>query len=67
MKPGVTMMIVHCTKPTETFSRLTGSGDSRLGDLEGVISPEFKKAIEEEGIVMTTFRELKQRRDALKK
>jgi chitin disaccharide deacetylase len=66
MKPGVTMMIVHCTDPSETFPKFSGSAETRLGDLEGVISPEFKKAIEEEGIVLTTFRELKQRRDALK-
>ncbi len=66
IQPGVTMMIVHCSDPTETFSVFTGSGDSRLGDLEGVMSPEFKQAIEEEGIILTTFRELKQRRDAVK-
>ena len=66
LKPGVTMIIMHCTIPTETFGRLTASGDSRLGDVEGVTSPEFKKALEE-GIILTTFRELKQRRDALKK
>jgi len=66
IKPGVTMMIVHCTDPTETFPLFTSSSESRLGDLEGVMSPEFKKAIEDEGIILTTFRELKQRRDAVK-
>jgi len=66
IKPGVTMMIMHCSRPSEIFDEFTGSGDSRLGDLEAMLAPEVRQAIEDEGIMLTTFRELKERRDAVK-
>lgn len=66
LEPGVTMMINHCTWPTEVFDKISGSGESRKGDTEAMIAPEVRKAIEEEGIILTTWRELKERRDAVK-
>ena len=33
LKPGVTMMIMHCTHPSETFPHISDSGPTRLGDL----------------------------------
>lgn len=63
LKPGVTMMIMHCTAPTEIFDKISSSGDTREGDLNAMIDPRFKKALEDEGIVLTTWRELKERRD----
>ncbi len=66
MKPGLTQFIVHCTRPSETFKHITGSGPMRLAELEALTSPEVKKAVEEEKIILTTWRELKQRRDAAK-
>ncbi len=66
LKPGVTMMIMHCTQPTEVFEHFSGSGDTRLGDLNAMLAPEVRKALEDEGIILTTWRELKERRDALK-
>ncbi len=62
LKPGVTMMIMHCTRPTEVFEHISSSGDTRLGDLNAMLDPRVRKVIEEEGIVMTTFRELMERR-----
>ncbi|MFP6597812.1 MAG: polysaccharide deacetylase family protein [Candidatus Hydrogenedentota bacterium] len=67
LEPGVTMIIMHCTSPSDTFPVITGSTQTRLGDLEAMLDPSLKKVIEDEGIVLTTFRELKERRDALKK
>jgi predicted glycoside hydrolase/deacetylase ChbG (UPF0249 family) len=63
LKPGVTMVIMHCTSPTEVFQHISSSGDSRKGDMLAMIDPALKKAIQQEGIILTTWRELKQRRD----
>jgi predicted glycoside hydrolase/deacetylase ChbG (UPF0249 family) len=67
LKPGVTQFIVHCTRPTDTFRFISGSGPMRLAELEAVIDPEVKNVIAQEKIIQTTWRELKQRRDKLKK
>lgn len=66
LQPGVTMVILHCTQTFENFDLISTSGTLRRGDLKAMLDPEIKRVIEEEGIVMTTFRELKERRDALK-
>lgn len=63
MKPGITEIIVHCTRPTELFEHISSSGDNRLNDLLVVKDNDVKKVIEDEGIVLTTWRELKERRD----
>ena len=65
LKPGVTMVIMHCTELTDVFPRISSSGDLRQGDLNAMLDPRFKQALEEEGIVLTTWRELKERRDAV--
>ena len=66
LKPGVTMMILHATDVTEVFDDISGSSDTRQGDLNAMIDPRLKEAIEEEGIVLTTFRELMERRKQVK-
>ncbi len=66
LKPGVTMMIMHCTRPTEVFDKISSSSTVRLGDLNAMLDPRLRKAIEDEKIVLTTWRELMQRRKALK-
>lgn len=62
LQPGVTMMIVHCTKPSEIFPQISGSGPNRLSDLEVMVDPEVRKLIEQEGIFLSTWRELARRR-----
>ncbi len=62
LRPGVTQVIVHCTRPSETFPFISDSGDTRLADLEVMLDPDIKKAIEDEGILLTTWRELIERR-----
>jgi predicted glycoside hydrolase/deacetylase ChbG (UPF0249 family) len=66
LKPGVTMMIMHCTATTEVFQHISGSGPVRKGDLLVMINPAFKKALQDEGIILTTWRELMQKGTALK-
>lgn len=62
LKPGVTMVIMHCTSPTEVFSYISDSGVTREGDLLAMLSPDLKKYIQKEGIILTTWRELMERR-----
>ena len=57
---------MHCTQPTEVFTHITDSGHIRKGDLLAMIDPEFKKFIQQEGIILTTWREVKERRDQVK-
>lgn len=66
LKPGITMIIMHCTNTTEVFEHISDSGPTRRGDYLAMIDPELKKAIEKEGIILTTWREMKQRRDKVK-
>ncbi|HLY72182.1 MAG TPA: polysaccharide deacetylase family protein [Puia sp.] len=62
LKPGVTMMLMHCTATTEVFQHISDSGPVRKGDMLAMLDPNFKKALQDENIILTTWRELKERR-----
>jgi hypothetical protein len=64
MKPGVTQIIVHCTVPTEVFAQISGSGPARAAELRLMLDPDIRALLQKEGIVLTSWRELKARRDA---
>lgn len=64
MKPGITEIIVHCTAPTEAFAQISSSGPAREAELRLMTDPDVRAFLEEEGIVLTTWRELKRRRQA---
>jgi len=66
LKPGLTMVIMHCTSPTEVFSHISDSGLVRKGDLLAMTDPAFKKFLQNEGIILTTWREVHERRNKLK-
>jgi hypothetical protein len=66
VQAGVTMVIMHCTSPTEVFEHISDSGNTRRGDMLAMIDPDLKKYIQDNGIILTTWRELKQRRDKVK-
>ncbi|GAA4446903.1 hypothetical protein GCM10023091_40910 [Ravibacter arvi] len=66
IQPGLTMVIMHCTHPTEVFEHISGSGITREGDLLAMLDPGLRKTIETEGIILTTWREVMERRKALK-
>lgn len=63
LEPGITYMIIHCTKPNDTIGVINGNRDFLYGDYYAMIDPRTKAAIEEEGIILTTMKELKARRD----
>ncbi len=66
LRPGLTMMIMHCTETGPDFKFISDSGPTRKGDLLAMMNPRFKKALEDQGIILTTWREVKQRRDKIK-
>ncbi|KIC90920.1 polysaccharide deacetylase family protein [Flavihumibacter sp. ZG627] len=65
-KPGLTMMIMHCTEPSEVFKHISDSGPTRQADLLAMTDPEVKKFIKEKGIIITTWREIMERRQKSK-
>ena len=65
LQAGVTMVIMHCTAPTEVFAHISDSEMTRRGDLLAMLSPKLKKYIADNGIILTTWRELKERRDKI--
>ena len=66
IKPGLTMVIMHCTAPTVVFEKISPSGDTRKGDLLAMLDPRLHEAIRSEKIVLTTWREVYERRQRLK-
>ena len=66
LQPGVTMMIMHCTQPSEVFKHISDTGPLRKADLLAMLDPAFKKALKDNGIILTTWRELKERRMKIK-
>ncbi|NLN94034.1 MAG: ChbG/HpnK family deacetylase [Candidatus Hydrogenedens sp.] len=66
LKPGITHVILHATVPSENFDAISTSGVTREGDLNAMLDPGLKALIEEEGIVLTSWKEIQERRNALK-
>lgn len=66
IRPGITMIIMHCTNPTEVFKYISDSGPTRQADLLAMEDPRLKDYIKKNGIIFTTWRELKERRDKVK-
>lgn len=67
LKPGLTMMIMHCTATTEVFPHISDSGPVRRGYMLAMMDPALKKALQQEGIILTTWREVMQKRTAIEK
>ncbi|WP_081298620.1 MULTISPECIES: polysaccharide deacetylase family protein [unclassified Hydrotalea] len=65
LQPGITMVIMHCTATTPQFKYISDSGPTRRGDLLAMLDPRLKAYIQEKGIILTTWRELMQRRSKL--
>lgn len=66
LKPGITQIILHGTRTGCNFDAISSSGDKREAELEMVLSEKVKAAIEKEGVILTTYRELMERRQAVK-
>lgn len=66
LKPGVTMVIMHCTAPTEVFPQISDSGYIRRADMLAMLDPRLRRFLDEEGFILTTWRELLDRRRRIK-
>jgi len=62
MKPGISYVIVHCTRPSETFAYISDSGEKRFAELRMMMDPELKVFLKDQGIGTTTWMELMKRR-----
>lgn len=62
LKPGVTEILFHASVMTEELPLITGSSEARRADLEALKHPTVRAALERQGIVRTTWRELMERR-----
>jgi len=67
VKPGITFMIMHCTIGDPHFSKISDSGKIREADYLAMTSPALKAFIQREGIILTTMRELMERRKKIQK
>ncbi|UTW63891.1 polysaccharide deacetylase family protein [bacterium SCSIO 12741] len=65
-KPGVTMIIMHCTEPTAAFADITESIHVRKGDFLVMTDPDFQQFLKDEGVILTTFKDLMVRRNQAK-
>ena len=66
MQPGVAMMIVHSSDITDAFKYVSGSGGSRYADMLSMLDPDLKAFIKSEGIILTTWGEMMERRKKAK-
>lgn len=62
LKPGVTEILFHASRPTEDFPVITGSSESRRADLAALTDPRVRELIASRRIQVTTWQELMQRR-----
>lgn len=62
LKPGLTMVIMHCTAPTEVFAHITDSGPLRRADMLAMLDPDFQTFLKQQGFIVTTWREAYERR-----
>jgi hypothetical protein len=62
LKPGVTMVIMHCTSPTQVFADISDSGYIRRADMLAMLDPRFARFLREEGFIVTTWSDLMERR-----
>lgn len=65
LKPGVTWFNVHPTMPTEEAKQITGNRELLWGDYYALVDPTLMQVVEEEGVILTSWKELmKRRKDA---
>ncbi|MGN6641329.1 MAG: polysaccharide deacetylase family protein [Mucilaginibacter sp.] len=62
LSPGLTMVIMHCTYPSESFKYICNEGQKRKGDLLAMLDPRLKEFLTKNGYILTTWREVMERR-----
>lgn len=64
LKPGITEFVVHPTAPGEEIDEITHKRELLYGDFFALTDPRILEVIKEEGIILTSWRELQAKRDA---
>ncbi len=62
LEPGVTEILFHASEANEEFPLITGSSAARGADLQALLDATVRRTIKERGILVTTWRELMDRR-----
>jgi predicted glycoside hydrolase/deacetylase ChbG (UPF0249 family) len=62
LSPGLTMVIMHCTYPSAAFKYICSEGNKRKGDLLAMMDPRLKEYLQKNGFILTTWREVMERR-----
>jgi len=62
LKPGLTEILFHASRPTEEFPLITSSSEARRADLLALTDTRVRKLIQERGIILTTWKEVMARR-----
>ncbi len=63
LKPGVTWLNTHPTMPSNEGKAITNNREKLFGDYLSLVDPAVMAAIKEEGVILTSWQELKERRD----
>ncbi len=64
LKPGVTWFNVHPTMPTDEARQITNNRELLWGDYFALTDPALMQVIEDEGVILTSWKELMKRRKA---
>jgi hypothetical protein len=56
------MVLMHCTQPSPQFRNICNEGQKRKGDLLAMTDPRLKAYLKQRGIILTTWREVMERR-----
>ncbi len=62
LSPGLTMVIMHCTNPSASFKYICNDTQKRKGDLMAMLDPRLKDFLVKNGYILTTWREVMERR-----
>ena len=66
IRPGITYVIMHCNRPSQHFENISDSKLIREADFLAMTDPELRAFIQQEGVILTTMRELMKRRQEVK-
>ncbi len=62
LSPGLTMVIMHCTNPSPTFKYICDDTQKRKGDMLAMLDPRLREFLKKNGYILTTWREVMERR-----
>ncbi len=64
-RPGVTVILMHCTDAGAGFETISDSGAIRRADMLAMLDKDLKEFIAREGFILTTWSEMQKRRNVI--